>query len=189
MRISLLLIQLSLIISRVVTGHEFVGEVVALGSSYSPNATDRPALYSTLKVGDKVVSPFTSSCGECQCVINLSSSYTYSPALIASAASVSRLAAHTSCCSAPEPFQADKRSTCASPRPAVRSSSYPPAPRLGPAHSLRSQTPRSSCSRTSSRPVSSPRYSACSTRKSSLSSRANAIPSRALRAGQVRKVL
>ncbi|KAI5121377.1 hypothetical protein M0805_001190 [Coniferiporia weirii] len=48
-----------------VTGHEFIGEVVALGSSYSPNATDRPPLYSTLSIGDKVVSPFTSSCAEC----------------------------------------------------------------------------------------------------------------------------
>ncbi|THH03731.1 hypothetical protein EW145_g6052 [Phellinidium pouzarii] len=49
----------------VVTGHEFIGEVVALGSSYSPDATDRPPLYSTLHIGDKVVSPFTSSCAEC----------------------------------------------------------------------------------------------------------------------------
>ncbi|CDO76800.1 hypothetical protein BN946_scf184978.g29 [Trametes cinnabarina] len=30
-----------------------------------PNATGRPELYSTLRVGDKVVSPFTVSCGEC----------------------------------------------------------------------------------------------------------------------------
>ena len=50
----------------VVTGHEFIGEVVALGDSYSPDAKDRPPLYSTLKLGDKVVSPFTTSCGECQ---------------------------------------------------------------------------------------------------------------------------
>ena len=53
---------------RIITGHEFVGEVVALGSSYSPDAKDRPPLYSTLRIGDKVVSPFTSSCGECECV-------------------------------------------------------------------------------------------------------------------------
>jgi len=49
-------------------GHEFIGEVVALGSSYKPNAEGRPKLYSNLKVGDKVVSPFTISCGECQSV-------------------------------------------------------------------------------------------------------------------------
>ncbi|KAL7277443.1 hypothetical protein ACG7TL_009305 [Trametes sanguinea] len=46
-------------------GHEIVGEVVALGSSFHPQATGRPELYSTLRVGDKVVSPFTVSCGEC----------------------------------------------------------------------------------------------------------------------------
>lgn len=53
-------------------GHEFVGEVVALGSNFlsvsgeQAKVDDRPALYSTLKVGDKVVSPFTVSCGECR---------------------------------------------------------------------------------------------------------------------------
>ncbi|KAJ3510816.1 hypothetical protein NMY22_g15854 [Coprinellus aureogranulatus] len=46
-------------------GHEFIGEVVALGSSYGSQAKGRPALYSTLKVGHKVVSPFTVNCGEC----------------------------------------------------------------------------------------------------------------------------
>ncbi|KIM43326.1 hypothetical protein M413DRAFT_444156 [Hebeloma cylindrosporum] len=47
-------------------GHEFIGEVVELGSSYgAASAKGRPALYSSLKVGDKVVSPFTVSCGEC----------------------------------------------------------------------------------------------------------------------------
>ncbi|RDB17970.1 putative zinc-type alcohol dehydrogenase-like protein YbdR [Hypsizygus marmoreus] len=46
-------------------GHEFIGEVVALGSSYGSNVEGRPKLYSTLKVGDKVVSPFTVNCGEC----------------------------------------------------------------------------------------------------------------------------
>ncbi|KAF8908991.1 alcohol dehydrogenase [Gymnopilus junonius] len=46
-------------------GHEFIGEVIALGSSYGNNARGRPALYSNLKVGDKVVSPFTVNCGEC----------------------------------------------------------------------------------------------------------------------------
>ncbi|KDQ53396.1 hypothetical protein JAAARDRAFT_183359 [Jaapia argillacea MUCL 33604] len=46
-------------------GHEFIGEVISLGESFTPNATDRPSLYPTLKVGDKVVSAFTSSCGEC----------------------------------------------------------------------------------------------------------------------------
>nr|BAV14015.1 alcohol dehydrogenase [Pholiota microspora] len=49
-----------------VCGHEFIGEVVELGSSYGADtAKGRPALYSTLKVGDRVVSPFTVSCGEC----------------------------------------------------------------------------------------------------------------------------
>lgn len=47
-------------------GHELIGEVVALGPSFRPDATGRPELYSTLRVGDKVVSPFTVSCGECQ---------------------------------------------------------------------------------------------------------------------------
>ncbi|KAF8839559.1 hypothetical protein BDN67DRAFT_969870 [Paxillus ammoniavirescens] len=48
-----------------VCGHEFTGEVVALGANFHPGATGRPLLYSILKVGDKVVSPFTVSCGEC----------------------------------------------------------------------------------------------------------------------------
>ncbi|KAF8195486.1 chaperonin 10-like protein [Pholiota molesta] len=49
-----------------VCGHEFIGEVIELGSSYgSESAKGRPALYSSLKVGDRVVSPFTVSCGEC----------------------------------------------------------------------------------------------------------------------------
>lgn len=48
-----------------VCGHEFIGEVVALGESYNTNAQGRPALYSSLKIHDKVVSPFTVSCGEC----------------------------------------------------------------------------------------------------------------------------
>ncbi|KAI0349612.1 hypothetical protein OH77DRAFT_1431895 [Trametes cingulata] len=46
-------------------GHEIVGEVVALGPSFRADAVARPQLYSTLRVGDKVVSPFTVSCGEC----------------------------------------------------------------------------------------------------------------------------
>ncbi|KAI6114289.1 chaperonin 10-like protein [Pisolithus sp. B1] len=51
-----------------ICGHEFVGEIVDLGSSFHPSeARDRPSLYSTLKVGHKVISPFTVSCGECQC--------------------------------------------------------------------------------------------------------------------------
>ncbi|EDR13725.1 uncharacterized protein LACBIDRAFT_244943 [Laccaria bicolor S238N-H82] len=41
-------------------GHEFIGEVVSLGSNFG-----RPALYAQLKVGDRVVSPFTVNCGEC----------------------------------------------------------------------------------------------------------------------------
>ena len=54
------------------SGHEFVGEIIELGSNFlsagGEQATPggRPALYSTLKVGDKVVSPFTVSCGECR---------------------------------------------------------------------------------------------------------------------------
>ncbi|KAH9915625.1 chaperonin 10-like protein [Fomitopsis serialis] len=51
--------------AELICGHELVGEVVALGSSFYPGATGRPELYSTLKIGDKVVSPFTVSCGEC----------------------------------------------------------------------------------------------------------------------------
>lgn len=43
-----------------------MGTVVAMGSSFNPNAAGRPELYSTLRIGDKVVSPFTVSCGECQ---------------------------------------------------------------------------------------------------------------------------
>ncbi|CAK5270189.1 unnamed protein product [Mycena citricolor] len=46
-------------------GHEFVGEVVELGSSFEQAVDGRPALYAKLKIGDKVVSPFTSNCGEC----------------------------------------------------------------------------------------------------------------------------
>jgi threonine dehydrogenase-like Zn-dependent dehydrogenase len=48
-----------------VMGHEFVGEVVALGSAFEATDAGRPSLYSTLKLGDKVLSPFTVSCGEC----------------------------------------------------------------------------------------------------------------------------
>ncbi|KZT57309.1 hypothetical protein CALCODRAFT_434366 [Calocera cornea HHB12733] len=49
-----------------ICGHELVGEVVALGASFgAASAEGRPALYSKLKVGDKVVSPFTCSCEEC----------------------------------------------------------------------------------------------------------------------------
>ena len=54
------------------SGHEFVGEVIALGSNFFSVSeekvapTGRPVLYSTLKAGDKVVSPFTVSCGECR---------------------------------------------------------------------------------------------------------------------------
>ncbi|KAH7925874.1 hypothetical protein BV22DRAFT_1104672 [Leucogyrophana mollusca] len=48
-----------------ICGHEFVGHVVALGASFHAGVTGRPTLYSTLQIGDKVVSPFTVSCGEC----------------------------------------------------------------------------------------------------------------------------
>lgn len=47
-------------------GHEFIGEVVSLGSNFGvDSAKGRPALYAQLKVGDRVVSPFTVNCGEC----------------------------------------------------------------------------------------------------------------------------
>ncbi|KAF9496077.1 hypothetical protein BDN71DRAFT_1390339 [Pleurotus eryngii] len=46
-------------------GHEFIGEIITLGESFRSDAVGRPALYSTLQVGDKVVSPFTTNCGEC----------------------------------------------------------------------------------------------------------------------------
>ncbi|KAI0002547.1 chaperonin 10-like protein, partial [Russula compacta] len=50
-----------------ICGHEFIGHVVALGSSFRPGSPpSRPALYASLKVGDKVISPFTTSCGECE---------------------------------------------------------------------------------------------------------------------------
>lgn len=49
-----------------VTGHELVGIVISLGESFQNTVAGRPELYSTLKVGDKVVCPFTSSCGECR---------------------------------------------------------------------------------------------------------------------------
>ena len=58
--------------NRHTSGHEFVGEVIALGSNFlsvggeQATSNGRPVLYSTLKVGDKVVSPFTVSCGECR---------------------------------------------------------------------------------------------------------------------------
>jgi len=50
-----------------VGGHEFSGQVVMLGANFGSNAktAGRPLLYATLKVGDKVVAPFTSSCCEC----------------------------------------------------------------------------------------------------------------------------
>ena len=66
-------------LDRHTSGHEFVGEVIALGSNFfsvseeKAALTGRPVLYSTLKVGDKVVSPFTVSCGECR-YVNLSPS-------------------------------------------------------------------------------------------------------------------
>lgn len=66
----LLLFNINLLIMyyRFVCGHEFAGEIVALGASYSSTTIEqkRPPLYATLKVGDKVVAPFTSSCSECR---------------------------------------------------------------------------------------------------------------------------
>jgi threonine dehydrogenase-like Zn-dependent dehydrogenase len=62
------------------SGHEFVGNVVALGSNFlsvsgdRATSTGRPVLYSTLKLGDKVVSPFTVSCGECRYALTYVSS-------------------------------------------------------------------------------------------------------------------
>lgn len=47
-------------------GHEFIGQVIALGDNYGAHTKGRPALYNTLKVGHKVVAPFTVNCGECQ---------------------------------------------------------------------------------------------------------------------------
>ncbi|KAJ8507464.1 hypothetical protein ONZ45_g10165 [Pleurotus djamor] len=49
-------------------GHEFVGEVVALGSGFGPHASGRPSLYASLQVGHKVVCPFSTNCGECHFV-------------------------------------------------------------------------------------------------------------------------
>ncbi|TRM59451.1 chaperonin 10-like protein [Schizophyllum amplum] len=48
-----------------ICGHEFVGEVVALGDSFGKNVEGRPRLYESLRLGDKVVAPFTVNCGEC----------------------------------------------------------------------------------------------------------------------------
>ena len=56
------------------SGHEFVGKVIALGSNFlsageeQATLNSRPALYLVLKAEDKVVSPFTVSCGECRYV-------------------------------------------------------------------------------------------------------------------------
>ncbi|KAF5372412.1 hypothetical protein D9757_011607 [Collybiopsis confluens] len=51
------------------SGHELIGEVVKVGANYGPNAAQstsgRPGGYATLKVGDKIVAPFTANCGEC----------------------------------------------------------------------------------------------------------------------------
>ncbi|KAF9009296.1 alcohol dehydrogenase [Hymenopellis radicata] len=56
------------------SGHEFIGEVVELGASFRKDVVGRPSLYATLKVGDKVVSPFSINCGECQlCRLGFSS--------------------------------------------------------------------------------------------------------------------
>ncbi|KAG7439202.1 GroES-like protein [Guyanagaster necrorhizus] len=47
-------------------GHEFIGQVVKLGSSFSVHTLRLPSLYAKLKTGDKVVCPFPTSCGVCQ---------------------------------------------------------------------------------------------------------------------------
>jgi threonine dehydrogenase-like Zn-dependent dehydrogenase len=47
-------------------GHEFVGEIVSLGSVYTDKQEPVHPYYETLAVGDVVVSPFTTSCGLCQ---------------------------------------------------------------------------------------------------------------------------
>ncbi|KIO19925.1 hypothetical protein M407DRAFT_16056 [Tulasnella calospora MUT 4182] len=65
-----------------IMGHELVGEVVALGSSYGNDVASRPLLYSTLRIGDKVISPFTVSCGECDnCALGFSARCAYSKLL------------------------------------------------------------------------------------------------------------
>ncbi|EKM57942.1 uncharacterized protein PHACADRAFT_116423 [Phanerochaete carnosa HHB-10118-sp] len=51
--------------AELICGHEFVGTVVEMGGSFGSHAQQRPELYRTLRLGDKVVSPFTVSCGEC----------------------------------------------------------------------------------------------------------------------------
>lgn len=51
--------------AELIGGHEFIGVVVEMGNSFSPDTEGRPELYRTLRIGDKVVSPFTVSCGEC----------------------------------------------------------------------------------------------------------------------------
>ena len=53
--------------------HELIGKVVMLGMSFHPNATTQelPKLYAMLKISDKVISPFTVLCGECQYVLLL----------------------------------------------------------------------------------------------------------------------
>ncbi|KAG8897488.1 hypothetical protein FRB99_008118, partial [Tulasnella sp. 403] len=58
-----------------VMGHELLGEVMILGSGFGENAAaDRPELYRTLKVGDKVISAFSVSCSECEyCKVGFSS--------------------------------------------------------------------------------------------------------------------
>ncbi|KAG8984792.1 hypothetical protein FRB94_005613 [Tulasnella sp. JGI-2019a] len=63
-----------------VMGHELVGHVVALGTSFAPDAPEgRPELYRTLRLGDKVISPFTTSCMECEyCMDGFSSRCVYS---------------------------------------------------------------------------------------------------------------
>ncbi|KAH8827843.1 alcohol dehydrogenase [Flagelloscypha sp. PMI_526] len=52
-----------------ISGHEFIGEIVQLGTSFSETqasgSESQPKIYSALKIGDKVVSPFTTSCGKC----------------------------------------------------------------------------------------------------------------------------
>lgn len=57
----------SLFAARCICGHEFIGTVVALGSSFGEHSNGRPPVYKTLRIGDSVLAPFTVTCGECRC--------------------------------------------------------------------------------------------------------------------------
>lgn len=100
-------------------GHEFIGTVVALGASFHNNEIGRPVLYATLKRGDKVLAPFTVTCGECRCVFQLIDSETVFDVDLGFAGWVSPAGASTRPCLAHRLFPEDKRSSSAFPKPAV----------------------------------------------------------------------